>query len=72
MPPKSMYNDAQWVWLFDRFTEGYTMKELAKFARCGTDNFVYHWHRLGLRLEKSERYPLSRKEFDALGGFGNG
>ena len=66
MPTNSMYNDAQWSWLFDRFIEGYSMTELADFAGCGTANLVHHWRRLGFRSWKSERKPLNRKEFNAL------
>ena len=67
MSHQSMYTDAQWKWLLDRFKEGYTMAELAEFAGCGTANLVYHWRRLGLRSWKTEREPLSKEEFNALG-----
>lgn len=67
MKSKSVYTDAQWTWMHDRFKEGYPMTELAEFAGVSFSSFVYHWHRLHLRLPTYARPPLNKKEFNALG-----
>lgn len=67
MRQRSMYTDAQWLWLHDRFTEGHSVKGLADFAGCSIPNIMHHWRRLGRLARKYERKPLSKKEFNALG-----
>lgn len=64
---KSMYTDAQWKWLHDRFMDGCTIKELIEFAMCHRNTMTYHWERLGLSTSKHGG-PLNREEFEALGG----
>lgn len=68
MPNKrSMYTDAQWKWLHDRFLEGYSLYKLTEFAITHRNNITHHWARLGLSTNRSYLKPLSREEFDALG-----
>jgi hypothetical protein len=62
-----MYTDAQLVWLYERYKEGYLYKELADFAGCSNSLLCSHWNRLKLTRRFSECKPLNREEFDALG-----
>ena len=64
----SMYTDAQWKWLHDRFKEGYFLKELKDFAGCSMGNMCHHWRRLKLGSYQDDFPPLNRDEFNALGG----
>lgn len=62
---KSMYTDAQWRWLHDRFLDGSTIKELVEFAACHRNTLTYHWERLGLSTSRRGK-PLDREEFEAV------
>jgi hypothetical protein len=62
----SIYTDAQWQWVADRYTEGYTKMALAKFLQVDYSTLWHHLCRMG--VERDELPPLSdrMKEFNAL------
>lgn len=62
-----IYTDAQWLWLYDRHCEGYSIAELCRVFACHRETVRYHWKRLGLVFGRNKRPTLNRKEFDALG-----
>ena len=64
---KSMYTDAQWRWLHDKFIEGYTVQILSEFAMCHRNSIQYHWTRLGYPCTREYLKELDREEFNALG-----
>jgi hypothetical protein len=64
----SIYTDAQWRWLYERYKEGYLYKELADFAGCSKSLLCSHWKRLKLTRHFCEYKPLNREEFESLGG----
>lgn len=61
---KSIYSDAQWEWVADRYAEGYTLRELGEFL--GMDYRTVQCHVSGVRPER--RLPLWQlaNEFNAL------
>lgn len=63
---KSMYNDAQWAWLHERYKEGFFMADLADFAGCSINNLRYHWFRLGLMVPPGKPRILDKDAFNAL------
>jgi hypothetical protein len=70
---ESLYNYSQWHWVADRASEGYALCELAGFLgvsdKCVSDNLM----RIGRRIPREERVPLSTftKEFNALADDGS-
>lgn len=59
-----MYTDAQWRWLHDRYIEGYSKQELARFAVCHKGTMLYHWERLGLSCTRDYLPNLDRAAFE--------
>lgn len=63
------YTRGQWEWAWQRFCEGYTIKEIASFLYVHRETVARHFRRLGLRAPQREGLaPLEerRGEFQAL------
>ncbi|MDD5932251.1 MAG: hypothetical protein PUC45_07365 [Oscillospiraceae bacterium] len=63
------YTKDQWEWIWDRFCEGYTLRELSGFLYLHHETIRRRFQRMGRRpLDRRELPPLSerREEFRAL------
>ena len=68
MARKSIYSDAQWRWIADRYKEGYDATELAEFLGVWECSIYRHMRRLGVKRGVYKRPPLRdrAREFNAL------
>lgn len=64
---KSMYTEAQWRWLHEKYVKGYSLRSLAQFAVCHPHSIQYHWDKLGLPCTREYLGALCHEEFKALG-----
>ena len=66
---KGEYTAEQWQWVWERFCEGYSLKELGGFLYLHHETIRRRFQRMGLRPEvREELMPLAerRGEFRAL------
>jgi DNA-binding CsgD family transcriptional regulator len=66
---RSLYTDAQWEWIVERYKEGHTHADLAAFLGLSEHTVGYH-----LRgIERNVRIPLEERkaEFNRLAGEGD-
>lgn len=69
------YTPAQWQWIWERYCEGYTIKELSRFLYLHRETVRRRFQRMGLRPYSREDLPDlydRRGEFRALAGEGRG
>lgn len=63
---KSIFTEAQWRWVADRYLEGYTLMQLANFLGVAFSTVWIHLDQMG--VTHSQLQPLSERtaEFNAL------
>lgn len=54
---QSVLSDAQWAWIADRYLEGYSQIELAKFTHVNKETIRRGLIRLGIRPEAKYLLP---------------
>ena len=67
------YTPAQWRWIWERYCEGYTIKELSGFLYLHHETVRRHFQRMGHRpYNREDLAPLCdrREEFWDLAGEG--
>lgn len=69
------YTPAQWQWIWERYCEGYSIKELSRFLYLHRETVRRRFQRMGLRPYNREDLPDlydRRGEFRALAREGRG
>ena len=62
------FTDAQYLWLWKKYLEGYTLCYLCDAVFTHPNSLRYHFERMGLKPHnKGELPPLNLNEFYALG-----
>lgn len=67
------YTPEQWQWIWERYCEGYTIKELSAFLYLHHETVRRRFQRMGRRpYHREDLLPLCdrREEFSALAGKG--
>jgi len=67
--PKSIFTDAQWRWIADRYREGYTKSEISKFLGV---HFSTVWIHLQNIVEPKDLPPLSERKDEFVKLYGDG
>lgn len=65
----SVYSREQWVWIIERYLEGYTCREVADFLGMNAEYLAIKLCKMGIK--RGRRHPLlenRRAEFNALRG----
>ncbi|MBP3485555.1 MAG: hypothetical protein J6J81_01845 [Oscillospiraceae bacterium] len=69
MKHRQEYTKQQWLWVWERHCEGYTIKELAAFLGVHHETVRRRFQKMGLRAELREdlvELDERRREFRAL------
>lgn len=69
MTKKIRPTEEQWRWIWDRWLEGYTLRELAEFLGLARETVRRRFQRMGLRTyakEELQNLEERRDEFNQL------
>lgn len=67
MKLSSIYSEAQWQWVAEKYRAGYSQLELARFLGVNRETIRRRFQKMGVLPEEGGRLPeLDKKEFNSL------